>query len=139
MFSPDDLAGSRFDFEVDVKRINTANSKRDGHLQTADFFDSKKYPKMTFTSTAVEHVKDDQYLVKGKMTIKGVSKDISVPFRFLGSKTLPFDKNKMVAGFEAQMAVDRLAWNVGGGKYYDMGVIGKDVDVLITLEVIRDK
>jgi hypothetical protein len=37
------------------------------------------------------------------------------------------------------MAVDRLAWNVGGGKYYEMGVIGKDVDVLITLEVIRDK
>jgi polyisoprenoid-binding protein YceI len=139
IFSPDDLAGSRFDFEVDVKSINTANSKRDGHLQTADFFDSKKYPKMTFTSTAVEHVKDDQYLVKGKMTIKDVSKDISVPFRFLGSKTLPFDKDKMVAGFEARMAVDRLAWNVGGGKYYEMGVIGKDVDVLITLEVIRDK
>jgi polyisoprenoid-binding protein YceI len=94
---------------------------------------------MTFTSTAVEHVKDDQYLVKGKMTIKDVSKDMSVPFRFLGSKTLPFDKDKMVAGFEARMAVDRLAWNVGGGKYYEMGVIGKDVDVLITLEVIRAK
>jgi polyisoprenoid-binding protein YceI len=139
MFSPDDLAGSRFDFDVAVKSINTANSKRDGHLNSGDFFDSGKYPTMSFKSTAVKHVKDNQYVVEGKMTVKDVSQTVSVPFTFLGAKTHPFDDKKEVAGLEARMTVDRLAYNVGGGKFYDMGVVGKDVDVLITLEVTREK
>jgi polyisoprenoid-binding protein YceI len=139
MFSPDDLAGSRFDFEVDVKSINTGNSKRDGHLNSADFFDSGKYPKMTFNSTAVKHVKGNQYVVEGKMTVKDVSKDVSVPFTFLGATTHPFDKKSEVAGFEAKMTIDRLAYHVGGGKYYKMGVVGKAVEVLITMEATRKK
>ena len=139
MFSPDDLAGSRFDFEVDVKSIHTANSKRDGHLNSADFFDSKKFPTMSFKSTAVKHVKDNQYLVEGTMTVKDVSETVAVPFTFLGVTTHPFDDKSDVAGFEARMTVDRLAYNVGGGKFFDMGVVGKDVDVLITLEVTRKK
>ncbi len=139
MFSPDDLAGSRFDFEVDVKSINTGNSKRDGHLNSADFFDSKKFPTMSFKSSAVKHVKDNQYLVEGKMTVKDVSETVSVPFTLLGVKVAPFDDKLEVAGFEARMTIDRLAYHVGSGKYYDMGVVGKEVDVLITLEVTRKK
>ena len=138
-FSPDDLAGSRFDFDVMVKSINTGNTKRDSHLNSADFFDSATYPKMTFTSSSVKHVKDNQYAVEGTMTVKDVSQAISVPFVFLGAKTHPFDKQSEVAGFEARITIDRLAYHVGGGKFYDMGVVGKDVDVLITLEVLRKK
>lgn len=138
-FSPDDLAGSRFDFEVKVKSINTGNSKRDGHLNSGDFFDSKKYPKMTFTSTAVKHVKGNQYIVEGKMTVKDVSQSVSVPFTLLGVTTHPFDTKSEVAGFEARMTIDRLSYHVGTGKFYEMGVVGKDVDVLITMEVTRKK
>lgn len=139
VFSPDDLAGSRFDFEVMVKSINTGNGKRDGHLKSGEFFDAKKYPKMTFASTAVKHVKDNMYEVEGKLTVKDVTKTISVPFTLLGVKDHPFDKGSQVAGFEARMTIDRLAYHVGGGKFYDMGVVGKNVDVLITLEVTRKK
>jgi polyisoprenoid-binding protein YceI len=139
MFSPDDLAGSRFDFEVEVKSIDTGNSKRDGHLNSDEFFDSKKYPQMTFKSTAIKHVKDDQYLVEGEMTVKDVSQAVSIPFTFFGIKTHPFDDKSDVAGFEARMTIDRLTYHVGGGKFYDMGVTGKDVEVLITLETTRKK
>jgi len=139
VFAPDDLAGSRFDFEVDVKSINTGNSKRDSHLNSGDFFDSGKYPKMTFKSTAVKHVKDNQYVVEGRMTVKDVTQSVSVPFTLLGVSDHPFDKKSEVAGFEAKMTIDRLAYHVGGGKFYDMGVVGKDVDVLITMEVTRKK
>jgi polyisoprenoid-binding protein YceI len=138
-FSPDDLAGSRFDFEVMVKSIDTGNSKRDGHLNSGDFFDSGKYPKMTFTSTAVKHVKENQYIVEGKMTVKDVSQDVSVPFTLLGVTTHPFDTKSEVAGFEARMTIDRLSYHVGNGKFHKMGVVGKDVDVLITMEVTRKK
>ncbi len=139
MFAPDNLAASRFDFKVSVDSINTANSKRDVHLNSGDFFDSKAYPTMTFSSTAIKHIKDDQYEVTGTMTVKDVSQKVSVPFRFMGVQPHPFDKKLEVAGFEAQMTIDRLAYNVGGGKFYDMGVVGKDVDVLISLEVTREK
>lgn len=139
MFSPEDLSDSRFDFEVAVKSINTGNTKRDGHLNSGDFFDSKKYPAMSFKSSAVKHVRDNQYVVEGKMTVKDVSKIVSVPFTLLGVKTHPFDDKKEVAGLEARLTIDRLAYHVGGGKFYDMGVVGKDVDVLITLEVTRKK
>lgn len=139
MFAPDDLAGSRFDFEVEVKSINTSNSKRDGHLNSEEFFDAKKYPKMTFKSTAIKHVKDNQYTVDGEMTVKDVSQTVSLPFIFFGVKTHPFDNKSDVAGFEARMTIDRMTYHVGGGKFYDMGVVGKDVDVLITLEVTRKK
>ena len=108
-FSPDDLQSSHFDFEVMVKSINTGNSKRDGHLNSAEFFDAGKYPKMTFTSTSVKHVKDNQYIVEGTMTVKDVNQTVAVPFVFLGAKTHPFNKQSEVAGFEARMTIDRLA------------------------------
>ena len=139
MFSGDNLAGSRFDFEVDVKSINTGNSKRDGHLNSPDFFDSKTYPTMTFKSAAVTHVDGDRYKVQGDLTIKDVTRTVEVPFTFLGVTTNPFDDQTEVAGFEARLTIDRLAYNVGSGKFYEMGVVGKDVDVLITLEATRAK
>jgi polyisoprenoid-binding protein YceI len=139
MFSPDDLANSRFDFEVEMESVNTNNSKRDRHLNSEDFFDSKKYPTMSFKSRAIKHVKDNQYTVDGTLTIKDVSKEIVVPFTFFGIKDFPFDKKSEVAGFEARMTLDRLAYNVGSGKYVDMGVVGQEVDVLISMEVLRKK
>ena len=138
-FSPDDPASSRCDFEITVNSINTDNPKRDAHLNSEEFFDSEKFPKMTFTSTAVRHVKDNQYLVDGRMTIKDVSKDISVPFTLLGIKPNPFDKSALVAGFEARLPIDRLAYHVGSGKFFNMGVLGKRVDVLITIEASQKK
>ena len=139
MFTPDDLANSRFDFEVETKSINTNNSKRDRHLNSADFFDSKKYPTMAFKSRSVKHVNGNQYTVDGTLTIKDVSKEVSVLFTFLGKKDFPFDKKQDVAGFEARMTIDRLAYNVGSGKYVEMGVVGQEVEVLISMEVLRKK
>jgi polyisoprenoid-binding protein YceI len=139
IFSPDDLANSRFDFEVEIDSVNTNNSKRDRHLNSADFFDSKKFPTMSFKSRAIKHVKDNQYTVDGTLTIKDVSKEISVPLFFLGQKDFPFDNKLEVAGFEARMTLDRLAYHVGSGKYVDMGVVGREVEVLISIEVLRKK
>ncbi len=139
IFDPDNLDGSSFDFKVEVNSINTGNSKRDGHLEGNEFFVARKFPVMTFKSTNIKKVKDDQYIVEGTMTVKDVSKIVSVPFTFFGIKQSPFDKDSEVAGFEARLVIDRLEYNVGTGKYYEMGVIGKDVDVLISFEATREK
>lgn len=139
IFDPNNLSSSKFDFKVKVKSINTGNRQRDGHIQTEEFFYSKKYPEMTFKSASIRQVEGDQYIAKGTMTVKDISKTISVPFTFFGIKPNPFDKKSVVAGFEARMTIDRLEYNVGNGQYYEMGTIGKDVEVLLSFEAIKKK
>jgi polyisoprenoid-binding protein YceI len=139
VFDPDNLEKSKFDFVVKVDSINTNNEKRDNHLRSNDFFAANKYPVMTFKSGRVSHTGENNYLLEGKMTIKDVTKDISLEFVRWGQKENPLEKGKMVAGFETRFKINRLDYHVGEGKFYEMGVLGKDVDILITLEVLRDK
>ena len=125
--------------EVRVRSINTNHGKRDGHLLSDEFFDARNYPLMTFRSTGIEHVEGDAYTLEGMLTVKDVSKRVKVPFKFFGVKQNPFNPKEEVAGFEARMTIDRLAYHVGNGKFYKMGVVGKEVNILISLEVIRKK
>jgi polyisoprenoid-binding protein YceI len=125
-------------YKVKVSSIDTNNTKRDGHLQSDDFFSVKKYPNMRFESSAVTHSGDNNYILEGTMTIKDVSRSVKLPFKFLGIKPSPFNPKQEVAGFELSMTIDRLDYNVGNGKFLGLGVVGKYVDVLITLELTRN-
>ncbi|MBT8338623.1 MAG: polyisoprenoid-binding protein [Desulfatitalea sp.] len=138
-FDPNDLAAGSIQMTVQTQSINTQNTKRDNHLRGDAFFAVSQYPLMTFNSSAFEHKGGDTYMVKGSMTIKDVTRQIEVPFVFHGIKDNPLQKGKQVAGFDARFTIDRLAYHVGDGKYVKMGVIGQDVTVFITLEVLRDK
>ncbi|MFH0730565.1 MAG: YceI family protein [Pseudomonadota bacterium] len=138
-FDPANLKESRFDFTVNVNSINTNNGKRDGHLQSADFFDAGKFPKMTFKSTTISHTGGDQYSVEGTLTVKDVSKNIKLPFTFFGFKQHPLNPKQQVAGFETRLDIDRLEYHVGDGKFYQMGAVGKEVNVLVSVEATRDK
>ena len=138
-FDPDNLKESRLSFKVKVKSINTQNGKRDGHLQSDEFFDTKRFPEMTFKSMSISHVQGNNYLAKGILTIKAVSKEMEVPFTYFGFKANPFNPKQDVAGFETRMTIDRLEYNVGNGKFYKMGVVGNKVDILISIEATHDK
>ena len=94
---------------------------------------------MTFKSSRVSHAGGNKYILEGKMTIKDVTKDMVLEFIYWGQKENPFKKKEMVAGFNSRLKINRLDYHVGDGKFYEMGVVGKDVDFLITLEMIRDK
>ncbi|MGD2151246.1 MAG: YceI family protein [Desulfobacterales bacterium] len=138
-FDPDNLEKSKFNFVVRVDSINTHNGKRDQHLRSDDFFAASKYPVMTFTSSRVSYAGENKYILEGKMTIKDVTRDMVVDFIYWGQKENPFNKKEMVAGFDSRFKINRLNYHVGNGKFYKMGVVEKDVDVLISLEMIRDK
>lgn len=138
-FDRNNLAESRAVFTVKVKSIDTNNTKRDGHLQSDDFFSAKRYPEMRFESTSVKHTGGNQYMLDGTMTIKDVSRNIQLPFTFFGTMTDPFNPKKEVAGFEASLTIDRLDYNVGNGKFLEMGVVGREVEILITVEATREK
>lgn len=138
-FDPEHPETGRFDFTVRVKSVNTGNGKRDNHLRSPDFFDAAAFPVMRFTSEGITHRGGKNYVVTGAMTLKETTKIMEIPFIFHGTAPSPFDKRKVVAGFDTEFTLDRLAFGVGSGKFYDMGVVGRDVRVVMSIEVLGDK
>jgi polyisoprenoid-binding protein YceI len=138
-FDPKALDKSEFNFTVQVKSIDTGNGKRDGHLRSKDFFDAGTFPAMTFKSSKITHIEGNNYKMTGTMTLKKTSKEMEIPFVYHGTAPSPFDKSKMVAGFDTEFDIDRLAFGVGSGKFHKMGVVGKDVRVTISVEALGSK
>ena len=138
-FDPANLKESRFDFEIKVDSIDTGIKQRDDHLRSADFFASSDHPLITFTSNAVTAAGEGVYQVAGTLTVKGKSRDLVLPLTLAGVKDHPTTPGKQVAGFNGRLSVDRLALGVGDGKFYKMGLLGKEVEVLVTLELLADK
>jgi polyisoprenoid-binding protein YceI len=139
-FDPENRDAGGAEFEVEVASINTYIPKRDQHLRSPDFFDADKFPVMSFASTGVRSLEEEnRYILDGVLTIKGVSRETAIPFTYLGMRENPLEKGQMVAGFEAEFRINRLDYNVGSGRFAEMGVVGEAVDVLVTLELLQEK
>ncbi|EKD39497.1 MAG: hypothetical protein ACD_75C00388G0003 [uncultured bacterium] len=139
LFDQDSLADSKISFEIKAKSIDTGISKRDRHVLSEDFLDASRYPLITFTSNSITKAGENTYNVSGKLTIKGVAADLLLPLTYAGTKDHPLAPGMEVAGFNGRLTLDRLAFKVGDGKYYTMGAVGKDVDILVTIEALRKK
>lgn len=138
-FDPEKAGESSFAFKIQTESIDTNIAKRDKHLQSADFFDAATYPEMTFESTKIVDLGQGRLDVHGKFTVKGASYDLVLPLTFAGVKDHPAMKGKQVVGFNGSLTIDRLAYKVGDGKLYKLGVVGKDVEILVTIEALADK
>ena len=138
-FDPEDPTDSRFDFIIQVDSVDTKVGKRDTHLRSPDFFNAVKYPTITFKSGRVLKGTENTYIVEGNLTIKDVSKDMVLEFVYHGQKVNPLDKGQVVAGLDTRLTLDRLDFHVGDGKFYKMGIVDKNVDILFTIELLRDK
>jgi polyisoprenoid-binding protein YceI len=137
IFDPTDLAGSKMVLVVQTASIDTDLADRDKHLRSPDFFDVKRYPEMRFVSERLQSKGGNRYVAHGTLTIKDVSKKIELPFVHLGTRAHPMQPKTWVAGFEASYELDRLAYHVGSGKYYDAGVVGNKVTLFFHLEMLR--
>lgn len=98
--------------ELDARGVNTGNADRDGHLQSADFFNVEANPTWTFASTAVAGTADD-FTVTGDLTINGVTKSVELEVEYTGSAIDPFGNSR--AAFEGKIEFSRkefgLTWN----------------------------
>lgn len=139
LFHPDNLQESEISFEIKVKSVDTGISKRDKHVLSEDFLNASKYPLITFVSNSISKGENNIYNVDGELTIKGVASELILPLKHEGSKDHPFLKGSEVTGFNGHLSLDRLLYTVGGGKYYKMGAVGKEVDILVTIEALRKK
>src|SRR3954447_13760410 len=86
---------SSIELTIQAASIDTGNADRDGHLRGNDFFAMDEYPEITFVSTAVEQTGDSDYRVTGDLTIKGVTKPVSIDFELTGSATDPFGNERI--------------------------------------------
>jgi polyisoprenoid-binding protein YceI len=107
----DDANPSASTVSVTIKgqSIDTGNADRDAHLRSGDFFENDTYPDVTFVSTEVARDGDD-WVVTGDLTIKGVSKSVSVTFEPTGSAKDPFGNTR--AGFEGSTTINRKDWGI---------------------------
>jgi len=133
---PEDIAGAYFEGSVAVASINTADSARDDHLRSADFFDAENYPTLTFKSTKVEPA-GDGYKMTGDLTIRGVTRPVTFDLEFEGTGRDPWGNEKI--GFSATAKINRkdfgLTWNAPletGGV-----LVGEQVKIELHLEAAK--
>ena len=127
------LDNADLNFSISVPSINTGVDMRDRHLISEEFFDIAKYPTIEFKSSSVTKDKNNNYIVKGKLTMKGVEKEISAPVT-LGGITKNKD-GKEIMGIQTKFTVNRLDYGI---KYDPTGAgIAKDVEVTAYFELVK--
>lgn len=138
-----DASKSTFDIKIDVKGLNTKEPKRDDHLRSADFFDAEKFPTITFVSKKADpkqsfvKIEGNKATITGVLTIKGVSKDVTLVGEITPEVANPFSKAK-TRGFSGTTTINRkdygLTWNMAleaGGV-----LVGDEVKVGVEAELV---
>ena len=106
---PDTLADAKVQIEIDAKSISTSNKTRDTHLQSPDFFDVGKHPKIIFTSTAVKK-QGDKLVVDGTLDMHGVKKPMTIPFDAVAAKN---GAGVMENVYKASVPLNRKDFGIG--------------------------
>jgi polyisoprenoid-binding protein YceI len=129
-FDADDPSKSNLQLTIQAASIDTRHADRDAHLRSNDFFDMETYPQIRFVSTAVEAVDDGDYRVTGDLTIKDVTKPVTVDFEFTGTATDPYGNQRL--GLEGGVSINRKDWGVNWNAALEAG--GVLVSEKVTLE-----
>jgi polyisoprenoid-binding protein YceI len=132
----DDFTKSTFEGEIEVASIDTGNAQRDDHLRNSDFFDAPNHPKITFKSRSVEPKGEGEYVVRGDLTIRGVSRPVALDVEYHGTSKNPWGKT--VAGVSARGSIDRKEFGVSYNAVLEAGgvAIGDKVKIEIDAELV---
>ena len=117
---------------IKTSTVNTDNQKRDTHLRSADFFEAEKYPEIRFESTKVEGTGNGELKVTGNLTMKGVTRQITLPVTLAKAEA----NGKVRIGVETAIQLNRFDYNVS----YDPtgATVGKEIKIDINLEAVRN-
>ena len=133
--SKEDFSDAVVELSADVNTINTGNEMRDGHLKSADFFETEKFPTLTFKSTSFKLVKGKNYKIEGDLTMHGVTKKVTLDALHYGNAENPQNK-KVVAGFKVSGVVKRSEFGIGAG--FPAPGLSDEVNLLADLELGRN-
>jgi polyisoprenoid-binding protein YceI len=131
-FDPEHPEKGSVEVTINAAGLWSGEPDRDTHLRSADFLDVERHGTITFKSTRVEPTARNEYKVTGDLTIRGVSRPVTLDVRYLGRSRSPFDDTRV--GFVAEGRINRHDWNVSwNSDMKDGGVVVGD-DVLITID-----
>jgi polyisoprenoid-binding protein YceI len=123
--------------EVDLASVNTRDEQRDGHLKSPDFFDVANYPTMTFVSSRVEKIDENNGRLIGNLTIKGITKEVALDVAYAGLAKSPWGTES--AGFSASGSLNRKEWGLNWNQALETGgvLVGEKINIEIELELVK--
>lgn len=132
-----DFSDASISFEADINSISTNNEQRDGHLKSDDFFNAEQFPKMTFVSTSVEKTGDDELLVLGNLTIRDVTKPVTLKAEIGGTMVDFYGQTKV--GFDVSGTIQRKDFNLSWDAVTEAGgvVVSNDVKLLLAVQFTK--
>jgi len=133
----EDPAKSTATLSFQVGSINTQQAQRDEHLRTNEFFDAETHPTATFTSTGVTVVDEETFEMTGDLTLKGVTKPVTVKWELTGTATDPFGNLRV--GFEGRATLNRKDWGVSWNAALEAGgvLVSEKISLELDISAIR--
>ncbi|MDE2995633.1 MAG: YceI family protein [Bacteroidota bacterium] len=127
-----DLTGGSFSATIQTSSVDTGNEDRDAHLRSGDFFDSENFPNITFNSTSVERVAEGQLKVTGELTIRDVTKTITLDVTETGTGVDPW--GNMRIGIQAEGTINRKDFGLIWNQALEAGGVLVGEEVTLTIE-----
>lgn len=122
-------ADSSIAVTIAASSVDSRNGQRDEHIQSPDFLDAKQFPNITFKSSSVKALGDDEFEVAGELTLHGVTKKITVEATMTGAGEQPRSGKKLI-GFETRFTVDRTNYDMN----FMVGPLSSEIDFIFAFE-----
>jgi len=134
----DDLKEANLQFEAKINSIFTNNADRDNHLKSADFFDADQYPNLNFKSTNIQG-NGSEYEITGDLTIKGITKPVTLNAEFSGLMTDPWGNTKV--GLNLDGKINRKDFGLTYNAALETGgvLVGEDVKLNAEIQLVEQK
>ena len=132
-FDPAAPAGAKVEAEIKMASISTGNAKRDGHLLSPDFFDAEKFPTMTFASTGLEMTSATEGVLKGNLTMHGVTREVALALTYNGGVKDPWGTERV--GFSATGTLNRQDYGLTYNTVLETGGLAVGNDIYLTIEI----
>ncbi|AKD55833.1 YceI family protein [Spirosoma radiotolerans] len=133
----DDFDNAEVHFSLDVDSVDTNQEMRDTHLKAPDFFDAATYPKIAFKSTSFKKVDDDEYAMTGDLTIKGVTKPVTLKAEYGGTAKDAYGNQKF--GFEVTGKINRKEFGLTYNALTETGglALGEDIKLSANIQLAK--
>jgi polyisoprenoid-binding protein YceI len=137
LFDPAAIESSSVEASLPLAGLSTGNKKREEHLMSADFFESARFPTITFRSTKVEKIGNNRGKITGDLTMHGITRPVTMEAEYFGPVKSPSELGgETTMGFAASLKINRedfgIMWNFPFDN--DKLVVGKDVDISLDIE-----
>src|SRR5690606_25481566 len=129
----EDFSNAKVNAKIDTNSIDTNNSDRDTHLKSADFFDAENHEQITFESTELNKLDEDNYQLKGTLDMKGTKKEVTLDVDFGGFMKDPYGNEKV--GFSLNGKISRKDWGLNWNAALEAGGVMVSDEVRLSGEL----